>query len=165
MGPFIPPSLRRNLPGTSQAGFPRPSAIALDPELGNYIGQRAAGLTAAGVGTSGSHQFAHAGHYGKLNDPGLKACKHVAKPGPLAFEAAQRLKHTEDWKIILAALSEQMGRLAHSAIETGLPDHCGYARGVRDTLWALEVMEAGIDARRAPREAGHQVEVFPQATA
>jgi hypothetical protein len=66
--------------------------------------------------------------------------------GSQAFEAAQRLKNTEDWKVIVAALSEQMGRLMHSAIETNEADHCGYARGVRDVLWAFEVMEAGATA-------------------
>ena len=63
--------------------------------------------------------------------------------GPQAFEAAQRLKNTEDWKVVVGALAEQMGRLMHSAIESGETDHCGYARGVRDVLWAFEVMEAG----------------------
>jgi len=66
--------------------------------------------------------------------------------GSEAFEAAQRLKNTEDWKIIVGALAEQMGKLAHVALDTGEKDHCGYARGVRDVLWAFEVMEAGVNA-------------------
>jgi hypothetical protein len=66
--------------------------------------------------------------------------------GNLAFEAAQRLKHTEDWQIIVKALEEQMGKLMHAAIETGDLKSCGYAQGVRDVFCALWVMEAGADA-------------------
>lgn len=66
--------------------------------------------------------------------------------GSPAFEAAQRLKHTEDWKIIVDAMVDQTTKLMHAAVETGSPDHCGYARGVRDVLWAMQVMEAGADA-------------------
>lgn len=66
--------------------------------------------------------------------------------GAQAFEAAQHLKHTEDWQIIVSALSEQMGRLMHAAVESGDPRACGYANGVRDVLWAMEVMEAGTNA-------------------
>ena len=66
--------------------------------------------------------------------------------GSNAFDAAQRLKNSEDWKIITAALEEQMGRLMHAAMETGALDACGYARGVRDVYCALWVMEAGSDA-------------------
>ena len=66
--------------------------------------------------------------------------------GSLAFDAAQRLKNTEDWKVVMKALEEQMGRMAHAAIEASTADACGYARGVRDTFCALWVMEAGADA-------------------
>jgi len=66
--------------------------------------------------------------------------------GSNAFDAGQRLKHTEDWKIIVGALEEHMGKLMHAAIETGAADSCGYARGVRDVFCALWVMEAGADA-------------------
>jgi hypothetical protein len=66
--------------------------------------------------------------------------------GPEAFEAAQRLKNTSDWQVIVAALAEQMGRLMHAAVESAEPMNCGYAHGVRDVLWAFEVMEAGPNA-------------------
>ena len=66
--------------------------------------------------------------------------------GSAAFEAAQRLKNTEDWRVVVDALADQMGRLMHSAIESGDIRGCGYAHGVRDVLWALEVMEAGAGA-------------------
>jgi hypothetical protein len=66
--------------------------------------------------------------------------------GSQAFDAAQRLKHTEDWRVLMGALSEQMGRLMHSAVETATPENCGYARGVRDVLWCFEIMEAGPNA-------------------
>jgi hypothetical protein len=66
--------------------------------------------------------------------------------GSNAFDAAQRLKHTEDWKIVMSALEETMGKMMHSAIETSSPDTCGYARGVRDIYHALWTMEAGQDA-------------------
>ena len=66
--------------------------------------------------------------------------------GPIAFEAGQRLKHTEDWQIIMKALEEQMGRLMHTAIEQSTGEACGYARGVRDVYCALWVIEAGSDA-------------------
>jgi hypothetical protein len=39
-----------------------------------------------------------------------------------------------------------MGKLMHSAIESGEPMTCGYAHGIRDVLWAFEVMEAGANA-------------------
>lgn len=66
--------------------------------------------------------------------------------GPVAFEAGQRLKHTEDWQIIMKALEEQMGKQMHAAVDTAAPDMCGYARGVRDVYCALWTMEAGQDA-------------------
>jgi hypothetical protein len=66
--------------------------------------------------------------------------------GSAAFDAAQRLKHTEDWKLVVTALSEQASRLVHAAVETASPENCGYARGVRDVLWAFEIMEAGPNA-------------------
>jgi len=72
--------------------------------------------------------------------------------GAEAFEAAQRLKNTEDWKIIVSALAEQMGRLMHAAIESAEPKNCGYAHGVRDVLWALEVMEAQNPAQRSSQK-------------
>jgi hypothetical protein len=66
--------------------------------------------------------------------------------GAQAFDAAQRLRLTEDWRVLMTALSEQTGRLMHAAVESATPENCGYARGVRDVLWAFEIMEAGPNA-------------------
>lgn len=66
--------------------------------------------------------------------------------GAHAFDAAQRLKNTDDWQVIMGALAEQMGRLMHAAVESADSKTCGYAHGVRDVLWAFEVMEAGTNA-------------------
>jgi hypothetical protein len=66
--------------------------------------------------------------------------------GPEAFAALQRIKNTEDWKIVREAFVERMSSLMHNAIESGTPDNCGYARGIRDVVWAFEIMEAGPNA-------------------
>lgn len=63
IGPYLPPSMTGgNLPGTPQQGFPVPHGKSRSVQnMGNYTGQRTAGMT------KGGNQFAHAfGHYGKL---------------------------------------------------------------------------------------------------
>lgn len=71
--------------------------------------------------------------------------------GSNAFDAAQRLKNTEDWKIITEALEEQMGKMLHVAADSADPVICGYARAIRDVYHALWVMEAPPGA--APQRA------------
>jgi len=66
--------------------------------------------------------------------------------GPNAFDAMQRLKNTEDWKIVRESLTELMSKYMHSAVETGTPDACGYARCLRDVVWTFEVIESGPNA-------------------
>jgi hypothetical protein len=66
--------------------------------------------------------------------------------GSEAFDALQRLKNTEDWRTLREAMQEKMSALMHNAIESGTADNCGYARGIRDVVWALEIIEAGPNA-------------------
>lgn len=63
--------------------------------------------------------------------------------GSAAFDAISRLKGSDEWRAFKLALSEQMGKFMHAAIETGDSDACGYARGLRDVVWAIDVIEAG----------------------
>jgi hypothetical protein len=70
---FLPPSLGFGaMAGDQQKGFPSPVGKSRSLQnLGNYTGQRAAGLTKGMRGPE--QQFAHAfGHYGKPKESGLK---------------------------------------------------------------------------------------------
>jgi hypothetical protein len=62
--------------------------------------------------------------------------------GAHTFDAAKRLKNSEDWQAILAGLHEQTAKLMHNAIASAAADACGYARGVRDVLNTLEILES-----------------------
>jgi hypothetical protein len=68
--------------------------------------------------------------------------------GTDAFEAITRVRGAapEEWRVITKALTDYMARAMHAAIETGNPDHSGYARAFRDVVWFFEVVEAGPNA-------------------
>jgi hypothetical protein len=71
--------------------------------------------------------------------------------GPIAFEAVQRLKNNEDWRSFVDALEAQMGQMMHAAIECEVghrQDATGYARGLRDVVATIALME------RAPGRSG-----------
>ena len=63
--------------------------------------------------------------------------------GPVAFEAVSQLKHTPEWRAFKSALQDQMSKLMHAAVDVGDAAACGYARALRDVVWAIEVIEAG----------------------
>jgi hypothetical protein len=63
--------------------------------------------------------------------------------GAQAFDAVTMLKNNDAWRAFKNALHEHVLRMGHAAIEVGTPDACGYARGMRDILWAIELIEAG----------------------
>jgi hypothetical protein len=64
--------------------------------------------------------------------------------GPIAFEAVQRLKNNEDWRAFVDSLESQMGVMMHMAIECAVDhrqDATGYARGLRDVVAIIALME------------------------
>jgi len=73
MGPYLPPSMTGgNLPGSPQKGFPNPIGKSRSMQnMGNYTGQRAAGITRDIGGPEAQFRRAF-GHYGKRKESGLE---------------------------------------------------------------------------------------------
>jgi hypothetical protein len=76
--------------------------------------------------------------------------------GPMAFEAVQRLKNNEDWRAFVDALEAQMGMMMHAAIECDVShrqDATGYARGLRDVVAIIALMEKPTRSGQIPKPA------------
>jgi hypothetical protein len=70
--------------------------------------------------------------------------------GPEAYEAISRLKNNPDWRAFVAALDDQMSSFMNRALEAPVADRhdaTGYARGLRDILQHIELIEKPTNNR------------------
>lgn len=74
--------------------------------------------------------------------------------GPEAYEAITRLKNNPDWRAYVEALRAQRDHFMHVAIEIQVEnrlDATGYARGIRDAVAHIELVETPTPGSRGPK--------------
>lgn len=74
--------------------------------------------------------------------------------GPAAYDAISNMKNTADWRRFVDALREQMNVFMHRAIEVPhdeRADATGYARGIRDIVAHIELVENPVPGNRNPK--------------
>jgi hypothetical protein len=74
--------------------------------------------------------------------------------GPAAFDAVTNMKNTRDWRAFVDALREQMNVFMHKALEVPYHDRqdaTGYARGIRDIVAHIELVESPATPNRNPK--------------
>lgn len=72
--------------------------------------------------------------------------------GPEAYDAIQRLKGSSEWRIVVAALQEQMNNFVLRAVAVSVDeriDATGYARALVDLIAHIELVEK--PENRAPK--------------